>query len=575
MLPLAFGSCAGWLHRPASAPSSRGVVLCAAHGFEEFGARHAWRLLADEIAAAGLPTLRFDYPGVADSLGRDSDPDRVAAWLKSIGDAVATLRREAGVREVYLVGLRLGALLAAHAAARKDISGLALLAPPLSGRAYGREITALSSLLAPPGVSSVVEDEAVDGVETAGFLLSSGTIDALKALDWRSAPASPGSRVLIAAENGAPSVAAALGSGGAVIEALAFEGQTALLRDPTTSLVPSRDWRALTAWLADGAGPATPRLPRIAPPALLAGDGFTEELVAFGPGRCLPGVLTQPRGPALGRPVLLVLNAGGNPHTGWARQTVDLCRKVALGGVAALRMDLLGLGDAPRPTDGRDRIHYADQSHEDVVAALDWLEARGFGPVTLAGQCSGAYRAFHTAVADPRVAGLVMLNNQIFSWREGQSLDAAMRDSYRATGFYLARIANREVWRRIVAGDVKVAGIAGELARRGWRAARARLARSRRAAGPNPVRGAFEALSERGCRVLLVYSEDDGGRDELARHIGPGGREAEALPGLSLRIIPGADHNLTPRHARETYARCVEEFLAGVEKAGAERSVAA
>ena len=57
MLPLAFGSCAGWLHRPTSAPTSRGVVLCAAHGFEELGARHAWRLLADDppLAAHALP----------------------------------------------------------------------------------------------------------------------------------------------------------------------------------------------------------------------------------------------------------------------------------------------------------------------------------------------------------------------------------------------------------------------------------------------------------------------------------------------------------------------------------------
>lgn len=297
--------------------------------------------------------------------------------------------------------------------------------------------------------------------------------------------------------------------------------------------------------------------------ATLQGGGWSEQLAAFGAAGDLVGVLNEPAKPAPGRPGVVVLNAGGNPHTGWARQTVDLCRHLAGQGVASLRMDMLGFGDAGEPRDGRGRLFYADQSHADVVQAIDWLAARGYSDITVAGQCSGAYRAFHSALADHRVTGLVMLNNQVFAWHDGLSLDAAMRDSYRASGFYLARLTDRATWARLLRGEVKGLGIARELLARATRALGGRVAALARrpAIDENPVRAGFQALAARSVRVLLVYAEDDGGRDELARHMGPGGRDALALPGVSMRIIPGADHNLTPRHARRAYADHVAGFL--------------
>ncbi|WP_406856371.1 alpha/beta fold hydrolase [Alsobacter sp. KACC 23698] len=579
MQPLTFGPCAGWLH-PAC--GTRGVVLCAAHGFEEFGARRGWRMLADRLAAAGLPTLRFDYPGAADSLGGEQDPERLAAWRASIEGAIQALRDRTGVREVYLVGLRLGALLAADVAARSGgVSGIALLAPPLSGRAYGRELAALSALMAPPGTSAAVPDEPLDGIETAGFVLARTTLEELKGLDWRKLPAAPAPRVAVMTDDQPAAFATALRSLGVEPDLLPFPGRADLVRDPTTSVVPEAAWDALAAWLAKGAAPAVEgaAVAPLAPPALLAGPGWTEELATFGPSSGLVGVLNHPAGAPAGGPVLLVLNAGGNSHVGWARQTVDLCRRLAARGAASLRMDMLGFGDAAEPSDDRPRRVYADQSHADVAAAIDWLKARGYGSVTVAGQCSAAYRAFHSAMADPRIDAVVMLNNQIFAWRDGMSLDAAMRDSFRATSFYLSRAGDGATWRRLFGGDIKAAGIAAELARRGVRSLANRMAQAAKRGesleqARNPVRRAFGALSARGARVLLVYSEDDGGRDELARHMGPNGRDAARLPGLSLRIIAGADHNLTTRRARDAFARCVEEFLLGSEDALARRSAA-
>ena len=251
MQPLTFGPCAGWLH---DAPGTRGVVLCAAHGFEEFGARRGWRMLAETLAAAGLPTLRFDYAGTADSLGDEQDPERLAAWRASIAGAIDALRRTTGVREVYLVGLRLGALLAADVAARSgDVAGVALLAPPLSGRAYGRELAALSAMMAPPGASSTVADEPLDGVETAGFFLSRAAMEELKALDWRRLPAAPARRIAVMGDDRRAAFADAIRPLGVEPDLLPFPGLAELVRDPTTSVVPEAAWDTLAAWLAKGA----------------------------------------------------------------------------------------------------------------------------------------------------------------------------------------------------------------------------------------------------------------------------------------------------------------------------------
>ena len=77
-----------------------------------------------------------------------SPAKRVAAWQESIRQAMRDVRERSGARAVSLVGLRLGALLAASVACDKDVAALALIAPVLSGRAYARELLTLARMSA-------------------------------------------------------------------------------------------------------------------------------------------------------------------------------------------------------------------------------------------------------------------------------------------------------------------------------------------------------------------------------------------------------------------------------------------
>ena len=101
----------------AAAGAARTAVLV----FPPFGEERkcAWRLLtltARALATAGCDVLRFDYRGTGDSHG---DPGRatLADWEDDGRRALATLRGLSAAPRVLLLGARLGANLAARAAA--------------------------------------------------------------------------------------------------------------------------------------------------------------------------------------------------------------------------------------------------------------------------------------------------------------------------------------------------------------------------------------------------------------------------------------------------------------------------
>jgi pimeloyl-ACP methyl ester carboxylesterase len=121
----------------------KGAVLCPPIGQEALVSHRSLKILSERLADAGLDVLRFDYFGTGDSAGdnRSGGPER---WRGDVRTAVDKLRELAGVRQVVLVGLRLGGLLAAAAQAR-SISQLVLWDPLLRGRDYITEIEPLAN----------------------------------------------------------------------------------------------------------------------------------------------------------------------------------------------------------------------------------------------------------------------------------------------------------------------------------------------------------------------------------------------------------------------------------------------
>lgn len=160
-----------------------GVVLCYPAWEEYMRAHHAFRQTAMLLARRGFHVIRFDYFGTGDSAGAGEEAT-MSRWLADIGTAIDELKAVGGPTTVSLVGLRLGAALAALAAGeRDDVDRVVLWDPIIDGRAYMEEIVARYG-----GGQSNGKRPAASQGEIMGYPLSEELRDGITKIDLRLLP---------------------------------------------------------------------------------------------------------------------------------------------------------------------------------------------------------------------------------------------------------------------------------------------------------------------------------------------------------------------------------------------------
>ena len=169
---------------------------------------------------------------------------------------------------------------------------------------------------------------------------------------------------------------------------------------------------------------------------------MTETPVLFGPRSELLGVLTQPAQHEGAVVAFLMFNAGVISRIGPHRMNVKLARALADAGQTCLRFDLSGHGDSRSAAAEGDLLA---QAVHDLRCAMDHLEhtvrVRRFA---LIGFCSGAVNALAAAVADHRVAGVLMFDGNWYHTRWTVPLRNWKR--FRASSWSQVAAA---VWRRV------------------------------------------------------------------------------------------------------------------------------
>lgn len=174
MIPLYFGKADRQLfgaYDPTTAPDLRqGVVLCNPWGQEYLLSHQSMRYLAKLLSDSGFHVLRFDYYGTGDSAG-ESVECTVASCLEGINLAIEELKETAGVSLVHLVGLRLGAPLAAIAATKRNDVGRLVLWDPISGADFLKDVGAVAEGSSPEQL-----------IEANGFPLSEVAVAGLREL---------------------------------------------------------------------------------------------------------------------------------------------------------------------------------------------------------------------------------------------------------------------------------------------------------------------------------------------------------------------------------------------------------
>lgn len=148
MNPFQFGNSSaplfGLYHPPQSdAPRPAGVLLCQPVGHEYMRAQRAVRRLADLLAESGFHVLRFDYRGTGDSAG-ETHGGRATDWVEDVGAALTELQDLSQAATIGVVGLRLGAALAARAiASSREVRQVVLWDPVVNGAAHLAELQEL------------------------------------------------------------------------------------------------------------------------------------------------------------------------------------------------------------------------------------------------------------------------------------------------------------------------------------------------------------------------------------------------------------------------------------------------
>ena len=540
----------GWLHRAAAGCGGVGLVIVPPFGYEAVCAQRSLRHLAENAAAAGVTAVRFDLDGSGDSAGDDLDADRLDAWLASIDDACA-LARGAGADRLVLAGVRLGAILAALAAARRDdIAGLAAIAAVPTGKAFLREGRALQMALGLRPAPAASNDDTQDLV---GFALSAQTRAALTAIDLLAQARPPAPRVLLVERDDlGPNDAWAgrLRELGSQVEQRRLPGYADMVLDPHRAVVPSAIIDAVVAFAVaqPTMSAAPPRTLMLRPSASFAvGEHVFEETPVRLDGT-LFGIASTP--PVPQRRGVLLLNAGAVGRIGPNRLYVALARRLAARGERVLRLDLSGIGDSRTRAGNVENTVYSLSAIDDIGVAVDWLRRGGVESVVAVGLCSGAYHGLKAALAGQPIERVVAINPLTFHYKPGMPLDFAAFRVAADAARYQRSMASGSSWRKLFAGKVDVLRVAKVLLLRATSRLGRPLREAMRRAGV-PLAGdlgaELGAMAKRGVALRFIFADDEPGRILLAEQGGSVVPRLMASGALAIDVIDGPDHTFTPR----------------------------
>ncbi len=140
------------IFEPAMTPCKCVAVICNAFEPEHVGCHRALKKLGERLTRLGIDVFRFDFAGMGDSSG-DFDMMDMSQWQADVNAAVDLTRRRFRCKKVVLLGVRMGATMAAlTCVSRGDIDAAVLWEPVLDGATFVDDQRLVHNTPTPDGI---------------------------------------------------------------------------------------------------------------------------------------------------------------------------------------------------------------------------------------------------------------------------------------------------------------------------------------------------------------------------------------------------------------------------------------
>lgn len=564
-----------WIQFPVSNQACRGgVVIASPISYEHLHSYRSLRHLADELAKQGFAVLRFDWHGCGDSAGADHDSDRLTTWERNLADAVQWMQEQAEQSSVSVVGLRMGASIAALVSRQFPIENLVLWAPILKGKSYVREMQAIDMT----GEARSQELE-TNVIEAGGFLLNESTAAEIGTIQLQENL--PGCQELLvvsdsdfAADNRFVSACRNEGIG---TDHAIIGGLREMLAEPHRSQVPKDALSKIVEWLSQ-------RRPALEVPICFHGfsessslteAGFQEQSIRISENPDLFGILTSPPHDDLSNlPVVLLLNAGATTRIGPGRLNVHLARRLAETGFRSFRLDFQGLGDSLQSIPERENDSYASTVFRDIQITIEKLRKNhGLKSCVLVGLCSGAYASFQAAAQlnEATIRESILINPLTFFWKEGMTIDDDPGRHLIRQHYYRSVMRDPEKWVRFLTGRSKTGFLgAARIIVRKLGLMLIKTGSRKSPESPEPISefpehprqqnlsGDLERIVQRNRHLTMFFSSSDPGYAILNHFARKTAAKLNRLGRLDFKFIPNADHTFSREVPR---TKLIEEIV--------------
>lgn len=561
------------VHLPSGGWRDQCIVVVPPVGHEYTHSHSSVRLLCEQLCTAGFPVARFDLEGTGNSSDGTTPETLLVKWVRNVEDVVAWLRTQTGCRSAGVVGLRMGASIAALYTQRHPVRSLLLWAPCIHGGAFLRDCQMI-------GTASQYKKD-TGKLDCGGIVLGVDAQSDIAA--FRLDQVTPSAeRAFLLDRDDAPGGAAVrnwLAPTGIELTTTTQPQYAQMMRQSMHSLVPIDSIREMVAWFnADEiAACETTRIHTAFPPD--APNPRNEVFCQFGVDG-LFGILCRPADSSASTresrctDVVIIPNAGGGHHVGPCNLHVALARALADAGISSCRFDLRNLGDSVTGMPPTVDQPYPRDAWQDLSVVLEELHNRyGFSRFSVAGLCSGAFTGFGAlnrflrGESPYRIALAVLINPSIYYWDERLVTNDCMNSSrYEdVVAAYTEQLASTDKFRKLLSGEVDLMHAVTTTLSRVVTKLKSTTHGILDRAGMTKSRIAqdIEAAVARACRIL-VFAADGDPAMAILKNLGGHSVQRLIVNGtLPVTTLSGADHTFSAAESRD---RLVSALVSDIDR---------